>query len=265
MPVSMAALCDDLAAESAELRTVLVALGEEQWRQLTPAVGWRIADQVSHLAYFDDVTLRSATDPEAFAAEKARMDAEGGVNPDTVAARFRDLSGAEMLAWFDDARARLIASFRELDPKLRVPWFGPAMSAASSLTARIMETWAHAQDVYDTVGVVPEPSDRLRHVAHIGVGARAFSYAAHQRPLPDAPVRVELAAPDGSIWAWGPEDAVDRITGPALDFALLIAQRRHRDDLALEIVGEAAREWAEIGQAFAGEPGTGRAPLRSVR
>lgn len=261
MPVSMAALCDDLAAESAELRAVLAGLSEDQWRQDTPAAGWTIADQVSHLAYFDDVALRSATEPEAFAAEKEAMDAEGGVDPDTIAARFRDLSGADLLAWFDDARGRLTAAFRELDPSLRVPWFGPAMSAASSLTARIMETWAHAQDVYDTVAVVHEPSARLRHVAHIGVGARAFSYAAHGRPKPSAPVRVELAAPDGSTWTWGPEDAADCITGHALDFALLITQRRHRDDLTLEVVGEAAREWVEIGQAFAGEPGTGRAPL----
>ncbi|WP_433802500.1 TIGR03084 family metal-binding protein [Actinomycetospora sp. CA-084318] len=257
----MDALADDLRAESAELRAVLAALTEEQWRQETPAEGWTVADQVSHLAYFDDVALRSATDPEAFAAEKDAMDAEGGVSPDTIAARFRDLSGAEMLTWFDEARTGLIDAFRELDPKTRVPWFGPAMSAASSLTARIMETWAHAQDVYDAVGAPHPPSDRLRHVAHIGVGARAFSYAAHGLAMPEVPVRVELVAPDGSTWTWGPEDAADRITGPAEDFALLITQRRHRDDLSLTVEGDAATEWARIGQAFAGEAGTGRKPL----
>ncbi len=215
MPVSMTALLDDLAAETAELRAVLAGLDEATWRADTPAAGWTIADQVSHLAYFDDVALRSATDPEAFTAEKDAMDAEGGVNPDTIAARFRDLSGAELLTWFDEARARLIAGFRDLDPSTRVPWFGPPMSAASSLTARIMETWAHGQDVFDAVGAVHAPSPRLRHVAHIGVGARPFSYVAHGRAIPDAPVRVELTAPDGSTWAWGPEDAADRITGSA--------------------------------------------------
>ena len=260
MPVSMDALADDLAAESAELRSVLAGLSEEQWRLDTPAEGWTILDQVSHLAFFDDVALRSATDPEAFAAEKAAMDAEGGVTPDAIVLRYRSMSGAEMLAWFDEARARLIAAFRELDPKARVPWFGPPMSAASSLTARIMETWAHAQDVYDAVGAMHAPSERLRHVAHIGVGARAFSYAAHGLAMPEVPVRVELVAPDGSTWTWGPEDAPDRITGPAEDFALLITQRRHRDDLSLTVVGEAATEWARIGQAFAGEAGTGRKP-----
>ena len=249
MAVSMAALVEDLRAESAELRAILGPLDEADWRLPTPAEGWTVGDQVSHLAYFDD-----------FAVEKERMDATGGVNPDTVAAQFRSLSGAELLAWFDDARTRLLDGFAPLDPGLRVPWFGVSMSAASSLTARIMETWAHGQDIADAVGVTREPSGRLRHVAHIGVGARGFSYAAHGLATPTDPVRVELVAPDGSAWSWGPEDAADRITGPALDFALLITQRRHRDDLALTITGPGATEWARIGQAFAGEPGKGRSP-----
>lgn len=262
MPVSMPLLAADLEAESGVLRALLAELDEPGWRRATPAAGWSIADQVSHLAYFDDVALRSATDPEAFAAEKASLDATGGVDPDAVADRFRSLSGAELLAWFDESRARLVRTFAALDPALRVPWFGPPMSAASSLTARIMETWAHGRDVADTLGATPEPSVRLRHVAHIGVGARAFSYAVHGRELPAAAVRVELDAPDGSLWTWGPEDAADRITGTALDWALLITQRRHRDDLALVVTGPAAREWVEIGQAFAGKVGTGREPGR---
>jgi uncharacterized protein (TIGR03084 family) len=260
MPVSMTALADDLTAESAELRGLLAGLDESGWRRDTPAEGWTIADQVSHLAYFDDVAMQSALDPDVFHVELERIQAAGGVDPDAVAARYRDLSGAELLRWFDRSRERLVETFRVLEPGLRVPWFGPAMSAASSLTARIMETWAHGQDVADTLGVTREPSARLRHVAHIGVGARAFSYAVRGRAMPDAPVRVELDAPDGSLWTWGPADAADRITGPALDFALLITRRRHRDDLTLMTTGPAARGWAEIGQAFAGEAGKGREP-----
>jgi uncharacterized protein (TIGR03084 family) len=253
-------LAADLEAESAVLRAVLVGLDPEDWSRPTPAAGWSIGDQVSHLAYFDDVALRSATAPEAFAAEKAAMDDTGGVNPDAVAERYRSLSGAELLAWFDESRGRFVRTFAGLEPGLRVPWFGPPMSAASSLTARIMETWAHGQDVADAVGVIREPSARLRHVAHIGVGARAFSYAIHRRPVPEAPVRVELDAPDGALWTWGPPEAADVISGTALDFALLITQRRHRDDLALVVTGPAAEEWVGIGQAFAGAPGTGRKP-----
>ncbi|WP_224389715.1 TIGR03084 family metal-binding protein [Pseudonocardia sp. ICBG1293] len=259
MPVSMQALADDLATESAQLRALLAPLTEDDWRRDTPAEGWTIADQVSHLAHFDDVAVRSATDPDAFRADLERITAEGGIDPDTVAASYRDLSGAALLSWFDDARGRLVEVFRALDPALRVPWFGPALSAASSLTARIMETWAHGQDVADALGVTREPSPRLRHVAHIGVGARAFSFAAHGRPAPAEPVRVELAAPGGGTWTWGPDDAADRVTGPAQDFCLAVTQRRHRDDVGLVVTGPAATAWMEIAQAFAGAPGTGRA------
>lgn len=258
MPVDMTALAADLAAESAVTRALVAGLDEAGWRTPTPAAGWDIADQISHLAYFDEVTVTSALEPEKFKAELAEAEASGGINPDTIAARFRDRSGAQLLDWFEVARADLLNTFKNLDPRARLPWFGPPMSAASSLTARIMETWAHTQDIADALGVTREPTSRLRHVAHIGVGARAFSYAVHGQTPPPTPVRVELTGPDGDVWTWGPEDAPDRVTGPALDFCLLVTQRRHRDDLALVIDGPAATEWMSIAQAFAGAAGTGR-------
>jgi uncharacterized protein (TIGR03084 family) len=236
----------------------VAGLDEAGWHTPTPSAGWDIADQISHLAYFDEVTVRSATDPDAFLAERAAAEAGNGINPDTIAARFRDRTGTQLLDWFGTARAGLIRTFAGLDPRARLPWFGPDMSAASSLTARIMETWAHTQDIADALGVTREPTGRLRHVAHIGVGARGYSYAVHGKTMPPAPVRIELTAPDGTQWTWGPHDAADRVTGPALDFCLLVTQRRHRDDLNLGIEGPAAAEWMAIAQAFAGAAGTGR-------
>jgi len=260
MPADMTALAADLAAESAVTRALVAGLDEAGWHTPTPAAGWDIADQISHLAYFDEVTVQSALDPERFKDELAEAEAGGGIDPDTIAARFRDRSGAQLLAWFDTARTELLNTFKSLDPRARLPWFGPAMSAASSLTARIMETWAHTQDIADALGVAREPTDRLRHVAHIGIGARAFSYAVHRTAMPAAEIRIELTGPDGTAWTWGPADAENRVTGPALDFCLLVTQRRHRDDLALVIEGPAATEWMSIAQAFAGAAGTGRPP-----
>jgi uncharacterized protein (TIGR03084 family) len=258
MPVDMAALAADLAAESAVTRALVAGLDEDGWRTPTPAIGWDIADQIGHLAYFDEVAVRAAVDPDEFRAELTA--APESVNPDTIAARYRDLTGAQTLAWFDSARAGLLGTFTKLDPRQRLPWFGPPMSAASSLTARLMETWAHTQDVADALGVVREPTGRLRHVAHIGVGARAFSYAVRGLTPPDTPVRVELIAPDGTLWTWGPPDVPERVTGSALDFCLLVTQRRHRDDLDLVVTGAGAGEWMAIAQAFAGPPGPGRPP-----
>ena len=253
----MAALAADVAAETAVTRRLVASLSENGWRTPTPALGWDIADQIGHLAYFDQVAVRAVVDPDEFRAELAAIEA-AGIDPDAIAARHRHRSGAQTLAWFDEARADLLATFAAIDPATRLPWFGPDMSAASALTARLMETWAHTQDIADALGVTRGPNDRLRHVAHIGVGARAFSYIVNGKPPPAAPVRVTLIAPSGDVWTWGPAHATDRISGPALDFCLLVTQRRHRDDLAMAIEGPAATEWMAIAQAFAGEAGPGR-------
>jgi uncharacterized protein (TIGR03084 family) len=148
--------------------------------------------------------------------------------------------------------------FAGLDGAKRVPWYGPPMSVTSSLTARLMETWAHGQDVADALGVELEPTSRLRHVAHIGVRTMGFSST---RTASLGAVRVELTAPDSDdVWTWGDAEAANRVTGPALDFCLVVTQRRHRDDTALETTGAVADEWLSIAQAYAGEPGPGRPP-----
>src|SRR5215472_13109930 len=252
MPVDMRELADDLAAETAVLRAMVAGLDEGGWRKPTPAAGWNIADQISHLAFFDDAAIQSATDPEGFAAEMVRAV--------TVAELNRTQTGADLLAWFDASRRRLIKVFAELDPALRLPWFGMPMSAASSLTARIMETWAHGQDVADALGQERAATTRLRHIAHIGVRAMPYSFAANGLEVPHEPVRVELAAPNGDVWTWGPEHAGNQVRGPALDFCLLVTQRRHRDDLAILASGQIAQQWLTIAQAFAGPPGPGRQP-----
>ncbi len=260
MPADLGALITDVSAETSVLCAILDPLGQAKFARPTPAVGWSIADHVSHLAYFDELAVTSATDADAFAALLARANADGGVNPDTVAAQFRQLSGMQLREWFTRGRGELLTVFAGLDPSARVPWFGPPMSVASSLTARLMETWAHGQDIADTVGAQREPTHRLRHVAHIGVGARAFSYLAHGLQPPAEPVRVELRAPSGELWTWGPAEAANRVAGPALGFCLLVTQRRHRDDTAVTATGATADQWLSIAQSFAGPPGRGRRP-----
>jgi uncharacterized protein (TIGR03084 family) len=127
-------------------------------------------------------------------------------------------------------------------------------------TARLMETWAHGLDVADALGVVRPPTDRLRHVARLGVRTRDFAHRVHGLTPPGEEFRVELTAPSGETWAYGPEDAAQRVTGPALDFCLLVTQRAHRAGLRLHAVGPDADRWLDIAQAFAGPPGAGRAP-----
>ena len=256
----IAALVDDLLAETAELRRVLEPRPDRDWARPTPAAGWTVVDQVTHLAYFDDATRISITDPGQFRADAEQLTAGGLDFPDRVAAQFHGTPPGELLAWFDRSRAQLIQAYREVDPAARLPWFGPSMKPASSVTARLMETWAHGQDILDTFGITRVPNARLRHVADIGIRALPYSYAVNGLDLPADQIRVELTAPDGQCWTWGPAGARDRVTGDALDFCLVVTQRRHRDDTRLEVRGRAAAQWIGIAQAFAGAAGPGRPP-----
>ncbi|MFG1710887.1 TIGR03084 family metal-binding protein [Nonomuraea sp. M3C6] len=251
----MAELLDDLRAETASLETLLQPLREEDWELATPAEGWAIRDQVSHLAWFDDAASLAATDPGAYNASLADF-----ASVDDLVRESRGMPPAELHEWFRTARARSLDVFGTLDARDRVPWFGPEMSAASFVTARLMETWAHGQDVADALGVAREPTSRLRHVATIGFRARPYSFAAHGLPAPAEPVRVELTMSDGRVWTAGPAAAAGVVRGPILDFCLVVTQRIHLSDTALELTGEPARAWMEIAQAFAGAPGKGRAP-----
>jgi hypothetical protein len=73
------------------------------------------------------------------------------------------------------------------------------------------------------------------------------------------PSRSESScAPSGELWTWGPEEAANRVTGPALDFCLLVTQRRHRDDTALTATGAIADQWLSIAESFGGPPGPGQ-------
>ena len=186
----IAALVDDLLAETAELRRVLEPRPDRDWARPTPAAGWTVVDQVTHLAYFDDVTRISITDPERFQADAERLTAGGQDFPDRIAAQFHDTPPRELLAWFDRSRAQLIQAFRAVDPAARLPWFGPAMKPASSVTARLMETWAHGQDILDTFGIARVPTARLRPVADIGIRALRYSYAVNGLEPPADPIRV---------------------------------------------------------------------------
>jgi len=136
------------------------------------------------------------------------------------------------------------------------------MSAMSHATARLMETWAHGQDVYDALAANREDSARLRHIAHLGVRTRNFAFGVHGLEPPAEEFRVVLTAPSGAVWTWGPEDAAQTVSGPAYDFCLRVTQRRHRDDLDLVATGPDADRWLDIAQAFAGPAGAGREPAR---
>jgi uncharacterized protein (TIGR03084 family) len=261
--VDLGALADDLGAETNVLLAVVEPLAADGWATPTPAPGWRIQEQVAHLAYFDEQAALAATDAEAFTAELERALADPDGITERIAVRSRGMTGADVLDWFRAARADMVATFLALDPSTRVPWYGPPMSVASSLTARIMETWAHGQDVFDALRVEHPVTAALHHVAYLGVRTFGYSFVVNDLEPPDVAVLVELVAPDGGTWTFGERAAADRVRGPAVDFALVVTQRRNLADTALEITGDAADRWMHLAQAFAGPPGAGREATRA--
>jgi uncharacterized protein (TIGR03084 family) len=249
----------DLTAEG-DVLDALVALDPEGWRTPTPAAGWDVAHQVAHLAWTDEMALNAATDKEAWDASvlKALEDPEGFV--DKEADRLAATDPADLLAMWREGRTRLAKTLLDLPAGTKLPWYGPPMSATSMATARFMETWAHSLDVHQALGVTPTPTDRIRHVVHLGVRTRNFAFAAHQLEAPTEEFRVELTSPSGETWVYGPEDAAQSVRGSAYDFCLLVTQRRHRADLDLTATGPEAERWLDVAQAFAGPPGAGREP-----
>ena len=250
----VAALGRDALAEHDDLRAILSGIPEADWDRPSPAAGWTVRDQLSHLGYFDSAARLSMVDPDAFRAARAEAVADIDKFVHATLSYGQGMPGSELLDRFTEERRGLVEAAQAMPDGVRVPWYGPDMSVASSITARIMETWAHGQDVADALGATRAPTGRIRHVCDIGIRARPFSYRSRDLEVPDTPLRVELVAPDGSLWEWGPSDAADRVTGPALDFALVVTQRRLLADTALKAEGDDARTWIAFAQAFAGNP-----------
>jgi uncharacterized protein (TIGR03084 family) len=250
-------LTRDLHIEHVELDLLLAELRDSEWDRETPAEDWTIRDQVGHLAFFDEQARTAVAEPEAFmhGLEAAAADIAAFTN--NPLEKGRAMTPAEVLGWWRNARSQMLASFEGLESKQRVPWFGPPMSSSSFVTARLMETWAHGQDVFDALGRDREPTDRLRHVAFLGVRARPYSYIMNGLEAPTDEVRVELRAPGGQTWVFG-DSQIESVRGSALDFCLVVTQRRHLDDTDLEVEGPSAAKWMSIAQAFAGPPGKGR-------
>jgi uncharacterized protein (TIGR03084 family) len=259
MAADMRSLLADLAAEHADLDALAAG------RDLTApsgAAGWSVGDCLGHLWFFDREATTALVDPDAFAASLQQIAAD----PDSYMRAHLDearVLGAALPDAARATRASLLAALAAADPATKVAWYGPPMSPASFATARLMEYWAHGQDIADGLGVTRTPTDRLRHICHLGVRTRGFSFAVRGLPIPEAGVRVELTGPHGDLWTWGEADAPDRITGRALDFALVVTQRRIAADTALAVEGETARAWMAVAQAFAGSPTT-TDPARSA-
>ena len=274
-------LSADLAAEHADLSEMLGTLDEGAFATSTASPGWSVADQIAHLAWFDRAATSAIMDPEGFAARVTATLAtvEPGADFATeLLAGGRALAPADLLSEWRAAARELVAATAFVADGTRLPWYGPSMGAVSFLTARLMETWAHGQDVADALGLRRVATDRLRHVAQLGVLTYRWSFSVRGLPVPDARIAVDLELPggarfvttagsgpppgSGSAGLVAPEGSGSFIAGSAFEFCLVVTQRRHISATGLTVGGPEAAAWMEVAQAFAGPPTEGPRPER---
>jgi len=256
------AVLADLTAESDQIEAWVTPVTDVDWSTVTTPEGWTVTHQIAHLAWTDHASLTAIAGGEPFDAVLglAMNDPSGFVDAETE--RWAaELPPAEQLARWQQGRTALADALRAVPAGTKLPWFGPPMSPTSMATARFMETWGHGHDVAEGLGMTYPQNDRCKHVCHIGVRARGNAFAMRGDQDPGDDIRVELTAPSGELWAWGGEDAENRVEGSGYDFALLAIRRRQREDVDVRATGPVADRFLDVVQAFAGMPGNDPKPI----
>jgi uncharacterized protein (TIGR03084 family) len=242
----------DFRAESDSLYETVMKLDDSAFYLPSLFKSWTIIDILQHLHVWNQAAAMSVQDEAKLKLFVARMRAEPAGLRAFETAWLANLAGRSMLdLWISTARDTADL-FKTLDPKRRLAWTGPSMSARSLVAARQMETWAHGQAIYDLLGLERTDSDRIKNIAHLGVSTFGWSYVVHERTPPPQTPYVKLKAPSGAVWEWGDHTSPDRVVGSAVEFCQVVAQTRNIADTSLAIGGEVAAEWMSIAQCFAG-------------
>ena len=253
----------DFLAESRALAVILEPLPDAVFARQTQFKRWAIDDVLGHLHMFNhaaEVTLRSGEEFDRFFAPIAIKMQKGMSLAEIHREWLEGLAGRRLFETWLEGAETLTAAYAQADPKQRVNWAGPDMSAMSSITARQMETWAHGQEVFDLLGYEREDADRIRNIAHLGVSTFGWSFSNRGEPPPEPVPHVRLTAPSGAVWEWNDIQADNRVEGTASEFCQVVAQVRNVADTSLCATGAAAMRWMEIAQCFAGPPETPPAP-----
>ncbi len=250
----------DFGAESKALAEAIGRLGPDDWVRPTQFKGWTPNDILVHLHFWNRAQDLALTDPEGFRADLAEVVAaveqgQGRAAENAVVAE----RGRALLDLWAGYAEDMAARWEAVDPKARVPWVGPDMSARSAMTARQMETWAHGLAIHDLMGWERAETDRIGNIVHLGVAAFEWSFRVQGLAVPAARPYLRLTAPSGAVWEYG-EAGGDRIEGPAADFARVVTQTRNVADTALRVEGPVAELWMARAQCFAGPRETPPAP-----
>ncbi|MGC5032713.1 TIGR03084 family metal-binding protein [Micromonospora sp. DT229] len=250
----------DLAADGDEVDRLVSGLDAARWQTPTPAPGWTVAHQIAHLAATFRLAALAAAKPEQFQQVVASLSPNFDANVKAAMAEFVAEPPEVLLQRWRTERAGVERALAALPGDQMVPWLVRPLPAAVLAAAGMMELFAHGQDIADGLGVQRTHTDRIGHLVGFAVRTWDFGYLARGLQTPDVEFRFEITAPSGATWTFGPEHAEQRITGPAVDFCLLVTRRRHHADLGIKATGKDAEAWLEIAQAYRGPAGEGRKP-----
>lgn len=250
----------DLVADGNETDSLVSNLDGAMWQTPTPAPGWTIAHQIAHLAATFRLAAIAASNPGMFKEVASRLSPDFDANVKSAMAEYLAEPPDVLLRRWRAERAAAEQALSALPGDQMVPWLVRPLPAAVLAAAGMMELFGHGQDIADGLGVRRTYTDRIGHLVAFAVRTWDFGYQARGMRTPDAEFRFELTAPSGKLWAFGPEDAEQRVTGAAVDFCLLVTRRRHHADLGVKASGEHAERWLDIAQAYRGPAGEGRKP-----
>ncbi|MGA2411108.1 MAG: TIGR03084 family metal-binding protein [Candidatus Binataceae bacterium] len=232
-------------------------LGESDWSRETQFKHWTPNDIIAHLHmgdYAADQSLQGSDEFRAFGRQLAKLsqDAKGYLG--ATHAWLGGIKNRDLLLQWRAFYREMADRFALADPRKRVKWFGPDMSVLSSISARLMETWAHGQALYDLLGETRVNTDRIKNIAIIGINTYRWTFSNRGIEPPGVRPNVRLTGPSGAIWEWLQADSGDLIEGPAEDFCQVVTQTRNVADTSLRISGQTAVAWMAIAQCFAGPP-----------
>ncbi len=252
----------DFREESEAVFALLDGLDDQDWGRKTQFKEWTINDIVAHLHMGDYAANLSLQDTNAF-LDLVKEFTVGRKQYGRLAFTHVWLDGLRDRALLHRWRTfslEMAERFAAADPKKRVQWFGPDMSVRSSITARLMETWAHSQAIYDLLGQTRTDTGRIKNVVVMGVNTFGWTFANRKLAVPTDIPYLRLSAPSGEIWEWNRSDQENRIEGSAVEFCQVVTQVRNIADTSLGVRGGTATRWMAIAQCFAGPPEEPPAP-----
>ncbi len=252
----------DFREESDSLFNLLENTDEARFDEKTQFKDWTANEVLHHLHFWNYAANLSLIDEPAFVDLLGKVMSgvsSGGMRP-FEAEWCKNEKGHALLNTWRSFYTEMSDRFKEADPKKRLKWAGPDMSVRSSITARLMETWAHGQEVFDHLGAERQEADRIKNVAVIGMNTFGWTFVNRKMEVPTDIPYVRLTAPSGEIWEWNEPSDTNKVEGDAVDFCRVVTQVRNIKDTSLNVVGDVATQWMSIAQCFAGPPEDPPAP-----